>query len=209
MPLQYRKTIVVSAASTTAVAASQTPGAAGNLSLTSATVTLPNGGQRPEIVSTSDISNRTFTFTGTDRIGNPMTATLTGPNNATVILPFTMATITNIAISGAAAGALTVGYAAQADLAPLPLDIYPSPTNVSLTCEIVSGSPTYTVYFTQDNVQDATLNPGSYVWIAHATLVSQTATATGNFSAPVVATSLFVSGASTMTFIVLQGPGKF
>lgn len=208
MPLQYRKTLTVSAASTTAVAALQAPAAAGTLTL--ANGTLPNGGQRPTLTATTDLSARTFTFVGTDRIGNAVTTTLAGPNNNTVTLPMTLATITSIAYTGGTMGAATIsaGYAAQADLAPLPLDLSSDATNVSLTCVIVSGAstPAYTVRFTQSNVQDATLSPASYVWFNHSSLVAQTASATGNFAAPVVAVSVFLDGggAASVDFVVIQ-----
>lgn len=222
MTVQYRKTLTVSAASANAVATSQTPSGAGNLTLTSATVTLPNGGQRPSITSAgSNIANRTFTFTGKDRAGNAMTMSMTGPGaGLTVVLPATMSEISNVAISGAAAGAITVGYAAQADLNPLPLDTRSSPTDISLTLQNFTGAgtPAATVRFTQDRVQDTSgyvgagatpaYNLGNVIWFNHATLVAQTAAGTGNYNKPVVATSVFLDGnaqAASVDFIVLQG----
>lgn len=216
MPLQYRKTLTVSAASANAVATSQTPSAAGNLTLTSSTVTLPNGGQRPSVTSAgSDISNRTLTFYGTDRAGNTMSMAMTGPGaGLRVVLPATMATINRVAISGLAAGAITVGYAAQADTSPLPLDTRSDPTNVSLTIQGFTGggTPAATVRFTQSRVQQTEPNtafdPAALVWFNHATLAAQTAAATGNFDKPVVATSLFLDGndqAASVDFIVIQG----
>jgi len=216
MPLQYRKTVTVSAASAAAVAASQTPGAAGNLTLTSSTVTLPNQGQRPSVTSAgADISNRTFTFTGFDYSGNAFRLAMTGPGaGLTVVLPATMYQITNVAISGAAAGAITVGYAAQADLAPLPLDRFADPTNVCLTLQNFTGAgtPAATVRFTQSrvfyNAQDTTsFNAGTLVWFSHPTMASQTANATGGIDRPVVAVSCFLDGnsqAATVDFIVIQ-----
>ncbi len=218
MTVQYRKTLTVSAASATAIAGSQTPGAAGNLTLASSTVTLPNAGQRPKVISAgADISNRTFTFTGTDSNGTAMTKSMTGPGaGLTVILPATMLTVTNVAISGAAAGAITVGYAAQDDLMPLPLDTRSDPTNVSLALQNFTGAgtPQATVRFTQDPIfalnafGNSTFNLGTLVWFNHATLAAQTAAATGSFDKPVVACSVFldgISGAATVDFIVIQG----
>lgn len=205
MPLQYRKTLVVSAASTNGIAASQTPVGAIDLTLASSVVTLPNTGQRPQIITTSDLSNRSFTFYGTDITGRLKTYSIVGPNNATLVVPSTFYTITRVAISGTAAGALTVGWAAQADLQPLPLDTRLSPTDIGFACIIVSGSPTYTVRFTMDDVQDATLDPGAYVWFDHPIVSGQTANNTGNFGKPVVAASLYMTGAGTMRYVSLQG----
>lgn len=215
MPLQYRKTLTVSAADTNDVAALQTLGGAGNMTLTSSTVTLPNGGQRPSLTSTGNISARTFTFTGTDRAGNAMSMSMAGPNNNTVILPATMATITQIAVDGAVGTNTSAGYADQADTNPLPLDTIYDPTNVSLTLQNFTGSgtPEATVRFTQDNVQafDGSYNLGDTIWFNHATLVAQTVPATGNFDKPVVACGLFLDGsgaAASVDFIVIQSQGR-
>src|SRR5688572_24398910 len=109
MTLQYRKTLTVSAEDTTAVAAGQTRVGAGNLTLTSDTVTLPNGGQRPSLTSTGNLSAVTFTFTGTDRAGNLMSMSMAGPNNNTVVLPATMLTITQLASSGTVGTSTSAG----------------------------------------------------------------------------------------------------
>ena len=61
------------------------------------------------IASTSNIANRTFTITGTDAAGNTQSETLVGPNNSTVTTAAYFKTVTQVAISGAAAGAVTVG----------------------------------------------------------------------------------------------------
>jgi hypothetical protein len=214
MALQYSGTLKVSAANTTAVAALQTLVGAGNLTLASSTVTLPNGGQRPSLTCSGglNLSGVTFTFTGTDRAGNAMTMSMAGPNNTTVVLPATMGTITNIASSGAvAATGVSAGYAAQADTNPLPLDTRSDPTNVSITLKNFTGSatPQATVRFTQDPVFtfDGTFNSGNLIWFNHATLVAQTAAGTGNFAFPVVAAGVFLDGegsAATVDYVFLQ-----
>ena len=60
-------------------------------------------------VSGSDISNRTFTASGWDVYGQPMTITTTGPNATTVFSTKAIKYISGITISGAAAGAITIG----------------------------------------------------------------------------------------------------
>ena len=95
------------------VCTSQTPASAGNLTINGAQasggVASFTAARQITIASSSDISNRTFTITGTDAAGNAQVETITGPNNATVTTTGYFKTITQIAISGAAAGALTVG----------------------------------------------------------------------------------------------------
>lgn len=95
------------------VCQSQTPSGAGNLTINGAQasggVASFTAARQITIASSSDISNRTFTITGTDAAGNALVETITGPNNATVTTTGYFKTVTQIAISGAAAGALTVG----------------------------------------------------------------------------------------------------
>lgn len=96
------------------IALSQTPAGAVNVTLNGA---LAVGGVIPDLLlgyivsfsSTSDISTRTFLITGFDQDNHAQTETVTGPNNATVVSAKFWRQITTIAISGAAAGAITIG----------------------------------------------------------------------------------------------------
>lgn len=206
MPVTYRKTLTVSAASTNGIATSQTPSGAADLTLVSSAVTLPNQGQRPQIVTLADLSNRTFTFYGTEvNTGRTMSRSMTGPNATTGIMDASFATVTRVAISGAAAGALTVGWAAQGDLGAMPTDARANPTDIGFSCVITTGTPTYTVRFTMNDVQDATANPGAYKWFDHPIVAALTSDNTGNFGKPVVAASLYASGVCTMDFVMIQG----
>lgn len=95
------------------VCQSQTPAAAGNLTINGAQasggVASFTAARQITIASTSNIANRTFTITGTDAAGNTQSETLVGPNNSTVTTAAYFKTVTQVAISGAAAGAVTVG----------------------------------------------------------------------------------------------------
>lgn len=95
------------------VCQSQTPAVAGNLTINGAQasggVASFTAARQITIASTSNISNRTFTVTGTDAAGNTQSETLVGPNNSTVTTTAYFKTVTQVAISGAAAGAVTVG----------------------------------------------------------------------------------------------------
>lgn len=70
-----------------AVAHSQTPGAAGNLTLTSSPVTLTQD-QYLTISSTGNDSGRTFTITGVNSIGQTWTLAVAGPNTGTIQVPY-------------------------------------------------------------------------------------------------------------------------
>jgi hypothetical protein len=108
------------------IAASQTPAGAGDLVLDGATVKADDGTatydigaavlnppRRVTITSAADISNRTLTIYGRDRVGTEISETLTGPNATTVTSVLVYKTVSRISISGAAAGALTVGFGAE------------------------------------------------------------------------------------------------
>ena len=78
------------AAAATTIAAAQTLGGAGNMTLagTAATFGGTNLGQKITLVSAGNISAVTFTITGTDPTGASQTEDLTGPNNATVTISY-------------------------------------------------------------------------------------------------------------------------
>lgn len=132
------------------IALSQTPGAAGNLTLAGA---LASGGVIPDlslgyiisIASSSDLSGRTFTVTGFSQDNKAQTEAITGPNNATVVSAKFWRQITSIAVDAACAGALTVGTANTTLSAATPsyvLDLYE--TNTSIAVDI-GGTINYDV----------------------------------------------------------------
>ena len=106
MGLQLQvKTFKPAAASTTSVAAAQTLGSAGNMTLAAGASTGAfNGTNTAQVItltSTGNISARTFTVTGTDTKGDTVTEDITGPNNSTVTGSVFFATVTQIAVDGA------------------------------------------------------------------------------------------------------------
>lgn len=99
---------------TSNICASQTPGAAGNLTLAGA---LAVGGVIPQqtlaymisFTGGSNESDKTFLITGTDADNNAQTETVTGPNANTVVSTKFFRSITSIRASAATTGAITVG----------------------------------------------------------------------------------------------------
>ena len=91
------------AAATTTIAAAQTLGGAGNMTLagTATTFAGTNMGQKITLVSSGNISAVTFTITGTDPTGASQSEDLTGPNASTVTSTKYYNTVTQIAASGA------------------------------------------------------------------------------------------------------------
>ncbi len=81
----------------------------------------------------------------------------------------------------------------------LPTDLYISPFNVGFGV-VVTGTVTYTVQHTFDNVQTVT----SPVWFAHPTIASKSDNQDGNYAFPVAAIKVLVTagdGTATMTLI--------
>jgi hypothetical protein len=97
------------------IAQSQTPSGAGNFTLNGALTsggvyTSADGAARQlSFTSASNESGDTYTVTGTDADGRAQTEAVTGPNATTVESSKYFLTVTQIATSGAATGAITIG----------------------------------------------------------------------------------------------------
>lgn len=84
-------------------------------------------------------------------------------------------------------------------------DYLSSPTNVGVGC-VVSGTATYTVEHTFDDVFSSSFNPATATWIANTGLTGKTANADGNYAFPVRGIRLNIaSGTGTVTMTVVQG----
>lgn len=93
-----------------------------------------------------------------------------------------------------------------------PIDHYVSPANIALSV-VVTGTITYTVQYTFDDVFAAGYNPnaGSANWTAHPTLGTQTTTKDSNISYPVrgirVISPASPASTGTATLTIIQGGG--
>lgn len=90
-----------------------------------------------------------------------------------------------------------------------PTDHYVSPFNVALNV-VVSGTITYTVQYTFDDVFAANYNPSTGNWTNHASLTAQTTTKDSNIAYPVRGIRLTTSagtGVATLTIIQAGGGG--
>lgn len=206
MVMPFISTVTSNAAVTDSVAASQTPAGAGNLTLSAATVTFGSGAaQLITIISTSNISNRTFTITGTDVYdGAQVESGITGPNNGTVTSTLYFKSVTQVAISGAAAGALTVGNSASAEGQMYVPDIYSNPFSVGMGCAVVSGSPTYSIQHTFYNTIEESFVYKDAVWFTHSVISGKTANQDGNYDFPVYGIKLILTAAGVVRVRLLQ-----
>jgi len=208
--------ITIAAGSANAISLSQTPGAAGNLTITGSLATVGvatlTPARRVAITSAADISNRTFTITGTDRNGNAQVEILTGPNATTVYTLADFLTVSRIAISGAAAGALTVGTNAVASGPWLFPTREITPFNLTVTLE--NSGTTSQVDYTYDDPNwvltpwGTTVEPLSSVpptvWQLP-TMTGVTGNAEGSFERPCFAFRVTITaGAGTATLKAIQ-----
>lgn len=89
------------------IAASQDPAGAGNLTLASSPVTLPQA-RFVYITSAANDTAFTFTITGTDINGQPLTEVVTGGNTKAVVTTQRFTVVSNVAVNGNA-GSVQVG----------------------------------------------------------------------------------------------------
>ena len=146
------------AASANNISTAQTTAGAANLTITGAlasggvaTLTPPG---RVSFFSSGDIHTIIFTITGTDRYGNAQTATVTGVNNVAVATTVDFATVTKIATSGAVGTNVTVGTNGVASTPWWPCDYRTGKIPVISVSLSAGAVLTYTVEFTQTNLND-------------------------------------------------------
>lgn len=84
-------------------------------------------------------------------------------------------------------------------------DYISSPFNVGIGCT-VTGTATYTVEHTFDDVFSLNFNPATATWIANSGLTAKTTSTDGNYAFPVRGIRLKVtSGTGTVAMTVVQG----
>src|SRR6185312_328062 len=156
----------LSGASANNIATSQTPGAAGALTLNGSTVV--NGvavldHARRVLITTTD-NTHTFTITGTTPTGTLLTEVVTS-NGTNVQSTLDYLTVTSVVISGAASAAVTVGTNGVASTPWVRLDEYARP-EVSIQCN-VSGTVNYTVQSSNDDPNSPTNSvlPSAMTWV--------------------------------------------
>lgn len=205
-PVTLSRTLVAGAAG--AICASQTPGGAGNLVING---TLASGGVATNVAQrliainagATNMSGVNFTVFGTDDQNRPISEVIPGPNATVTNSVLNYLTVTQIAVSGAPGGALTVDTVGIGASQEIVLDQYLNPVSVQIGAE-VTGTINYTGQYTLDDIFGGA--PGPYVWNTITGLSGQTTTQTVNLAQPARALRVLTnSGAGTVKFIVVQG----
>lgn len=205
----------LSSASANNIALSQTPGAAGALTLNGSTVV--NGvavldHARRVLITTTDTTH-TFTITGTSPTGTLLTEVVQN-SGTSVASQLDYLTVTSVVINGAATAAVTVGTNTVASTPWMRMDEWALPM-LSIQCD-VSGTVNYTVQSSLDDPNSPTnpVLPSAMTWVnspdtnaVNATAAIQTSY--GGFAAAGYLSPLWVrvtlnSGSGTVTATVVQ-----
>jgi len=159
------------------ISLSQTPLAAGNLTITG---TFATGGvatltpaRRVAVASDGNDATRVFTIYGTDRNGNAQIEAITGVNMASVGSQLDFLTVTRVSVDAATAGAITVGTNGTGSTEWV-LDNYLASSWALAIAVSTGGTVTYTVEATYDDPnkigtslvampEQFSNEPGSYV----------------------------------------------
>lgn len=156
------------------IAESQTPLAAGDLTLdgiladttskftaqippelTKTIATLSVSG-KVTITSAGNDSDKTFTVYGTNNTGAEFSESIVGGNVGAVTTTKSFKTVTRVAVSAATAGAVEVGTSQSGSTDWIPLDIYVPNQATNISCT-VAGTVNYSVQYTNENPFDLTL----------------------------------------------------
>lgn len=198
-------------ASANNICLSQTPAAAGALTLNGALVVsgvaVMDNPRRVLITAAGNESAKTFTVTGTGANGNTVSEVITGPNATTGQSVLDYKTVTSITISAAAAGAITVGTSGVGGSKWVVFDAF-APSMISIQCNATTPID-YTLQTTLNDPYDpiTPVAPASVVWVnsSDTAVVGATATKQSNFMfAPVYARILINSGAGSVAATFLQ-----
>lgn len=204
-PSAITKTLVT--ADDDGISASQTPGAAGNLTIAGA---LATGGvadltsQRRVLVTTvSNESAKTLTIYGTDDNGNVISEVMTGPNATTGSTTADFRTVTRVAVSAAFTGAVIVGTNGVGASPWQPVDRNITPVSISIHAKL-TGTTGYTIECTLDPLGDPATPPNPFD-APVAALVAASTSIAGVLSIPITAWRLKInSGTGSVRAASLQ-----
>jgi hypothetical protein len=159
------------AASATAICASQSPGAGAitlNGALVSAGVATMGAAQIVTLTSGGNDTGITFTITGTDADGEAQTEAVTGASGAAASSTKYFKTVTGITHTGSVATTLTAGITVVSVSPTFKFYRQPTPARIAVGISLVSGTCTYTL-------QDCFTAAPHTLWIDNATVSAKTA----------------------------------
>lgn len=214
--------LALAAADDDGISTSQTPGAAGNLTITGAlaaggvaTLTSTNCAQRRVILTfAADETGHTFTIYGTrapdstSNEGATIAETVAGTTAGVVATSQDFATVTRVAIDAAATGAIKVGTNGVGSTAWQKVsDDQAAPFGIGFGCT-VSGTVNYDIEHTFTRLPGAVTAPNNSSLpnvFDHSSVAAKTANADGNYAFPILAMRLTMnSGSGSVTWEYIQ-----
>lgn len=194
--------------SANSIALSQTPSGAGNLTLNGALVTsgvATLATPQRVLITTSDSTHK-FTITGTTPTGSLLTEVVTS-NGTNVLSTLDYATVTSVAINGAASGAVTVGTNGTGSTPWARMDEWAN-TQVSIQVN-VTGTVNWTLQSSMDDPNSNTnpVSPSAMTWINtnDTNAVGQTGAVQTNYLfSPTWVRVLLNSGSGSVTATIAQ-----
>lgn len=177
------------------IAAAQTLGAAGALTINGALLDLDlfnrNGVRRAAtgssiersvtFYSSGNLNGITFTLTGVDTHGQTVTEDVTGPNNTTVSSTKLYALVTSIVASASVGTAVEVGTGTTGTTSLWVPDDKISPCNIALAA-VVAGTINWDVEHTFDDIFAAGYKQSAGTFFDHEDLAGETASGDGNYA---------------------------
>lgn len=184
LPITRTKALAV-AASANGISLSQTPGAAGNLTITGS---LASGGvasltsqRRVLFTFAGNEAARTFVVYGTKQGGATIQETVAGTAPGTVATNLDFLTVTRISVDAATAGALTVGTNGVGSTDWQSVNAMVTPPNIGVQF-VVTGTANFTLQGTNmdpNNLPSGVSYPATF---DHPTLAALTANAQGTWN---------------------------
>lgn len=197
------------AASANNIAQSQSPGAAGYLTLNGSTVssgvaTVATAGTERAIIITSggNDSGRTFTVVGTNADGSQITSSVAGANIGVATLPAYFRTVSSVYIDGASAGTVTVGTTAVGASRPINVDTALNPINVTVST-VVTGTVNYTLQYTLSDF----FGSNALVWNDDVVLAAQTASGVNSYAMPITGVRTLINSGTGSVVTTVQQSG--
>lgn len=189
-------TKTLTAAAATNICLSQTPGAAGLLTLNGAAVTagvaVLDTARRVLLTFGADTSARSFSVVGTSDTGQTVTETVPG-GATTATTKNDYKTVTAISINGAAPGTVTVGTNTTGSSPWKNVDTWANPFNVNVVCTL-TGTATFSIETTNSRyLTAANLYPTNLLNVNATSIAAATASASAAITSPVRAWRLTVT----------------
>lgn len=205
LPIIFSQTLA--AASATNIAASQSPGAGAitlNGSAATGGVATLDTQRRVIVTSGGNDTGITFTVSGTNQSGAPISETIAGASGvAQTNLDFK--TVTSVTHTGSVASTVTVGTNGVGSSPWQIVNWNTDPNNIGFQVELRSGAANFSVQYTLDDPNNLLTGLGYPLPINHPTVASQTATIDATFSTPIIAMRLLTnSGTGTLWCRLLQ-----